>query len=73
MRTLILIALLAFILAGTASAAQINVTVTSSDMWLTADNKDTATITVTVIDTAGEHAGEPFEGANVTLSVNSPW
>ena len=73
MRTLILIALLAFILAGTASAAQINVTVTSSDMWLTADNKDTATITVTVIDTAGEHAGEPFEGANVTLSVNPPW
>ena len=73
MRTLILIALLALILAGTASAAQINVTVTSSDKWLTADNKDDAVITVTVIDTAGEHAGEPFEGANVTFSVNSPW
>jgi hypothetical protein len=74
MKRIILITLLAaLVLAGAASAAQINVTITSTDKWVTADNKDEATITITVIDTAGEHAGEPFEGANVSLSVNSPW
>jgi hypothetical protein len=73
MRRIILILLAIFAMAAAASAAQINVTVTSSDNWLTANGKDNAVITVTVIDTAGEHAGEPFEGANVTFSVNSPW
>jgi hypothetical protein len=73
MRTIILIMLAVLAMAAAASAAQVNVTVASDRAWMVADNKDTATITITVIDAAGEHAGQPFEGANITLSVNSPW
>ena len=80
MRTAILILLVALALASVASAEQINVTVTSTmnngngdDGWLVANAKDTATVTVTVIDSAGPNAGLPFEGANVSFSVNSPW
>ncbi len=72
-RTVILIMLAFCALAAAASAAQVNVTAVTDTAWMLADNKDTATITITVIDTAGQFAGQPFEGANVTLSVPSPW
>ncbi|HVP25790.1 MAG TPA: hypothetical protein VMS81_07400 [Methanomicrobiales archaeon] len=73
MRTIILAMLVALALASVASAEQINVTVTSDTAWMSANNRDTAIITVNVTDMAGPNAGLPFEGANVTLSVNSPW
>ncbi|MDD1666984.1 MAG: hypothetical protein LUO96_00815, partial [Methanomicrobiales archaeon] len=73
MKIVILIILTGLVLIGAASAAQVDVTVTASQEWMTADNKDDVDITVTVIDSAGEHAGQPFEGANVTFSVNSPY
>ena len=73
MRTIILIMLVTLAMAAAASAAQVNVTVASDHVWMVADNKDSATITITVNCTADGNGWQPFAGANITLSVNSPW
>jgi protocatechuate 3,4-dioxygenase beta subunit len=58
------------LLAGTASALNpVNVAVTSSNPWITADNTDTADITIMVTD----GANKAIEGANIELSVTAPW
>jgi hypothetical protein len=75
MRTIILIILVAFALGAAASAAAypVELSVTSSQDWMVADNHDDATITATVLRGTGEHAGEPLKGANVSFAVESPW
>ncbi len=73
MRTIILIMLAALAMAAASAAYPVEVTVASDHAWMVADNKDTTTITATVISGTGEHAGAPLEGANVTFTVNPPW
>ncbi|MDD1663439.1 MAG: hypothetical protein LUQ60_06815, partial [Methanomicrobiales archaeon] len=74
MRTIILIILAAFAMVTMVSAAYpVEVNVTSDSAWMVADNRDTTIITATVIQGTGEFAGQPLEGANVSLAVDSPW
>ncbi|MDD1661779.1 MAG: VWA domain-containing protein [Methanomicrobiales archaeon] len=83
MRTIILIILVAFAVGAVASAApmvtvvsadpHVDLTITTSQDWMVADNKDSVTITATAIQGTGEFAGDPLEGANVSFEVGSPW
>ncbi|HXW99416.1 MAG TPA: hypothetical protein VEI51_06835, partial [Methanomicrobiales archaeon] len=74
MKTTILILLLAIALGQAASATYpVVLSVTSDHAWMVADNQDTETINVTVVSGTGANAGMPLEGANVSLSVPSPW
>jgi hypothetical protein len=73
MRTIILIMLAALAMAAASAAYPVEVTVASDHAWMVADNKDTTTVTATVISGTGEHAGELLEGANVTFTVKPPW
>ncbi|MDD1665835.1 MAG: Ig-like domain-containing protein, partial [Methanomicrobiales archaeon] len=55
---------------GTAAALNpVNVVVSSSNLWITADNTDSAGITVTVTDGTNKAIG----GASIVLSVTQPW
>ncbi|HUK38713.1 MAG TPA: VWA domain-containing protein [Methanomicrobiales archaeon] len=58
------------LLVGTASALNpVNVAITSSSAWVTADNLDSSFITVSVTDGTNKAIG----GASIQLSVASPW
>jgi hypothetical protein len=70
---LVMLATIALGAAVSAAAYPVEVTLATDHAWMVADNKDTATITATVTRGTGELAGEPLEGANVSLTVNSPW
>jgi hypothetical protein len=73
-RICILIVLVALALGDAASAAYpVVLSVTGDHVWMVADNKDTATINVTVTSGTGDNAGQPLPNANVSFSVNSPW
>jgi Mg-chelatase subunit ChlD len=74
MRTIILIMLATLALGAAVSAVYpVEVNITSNQAWMVADNRDTVTITATVIQGTGEFAGQPLEGANVSFAVDSPW
>ncbi|MGE5832357.1 MAG: hypothetical protein ACM3X8_05505 [Methanomicrobiales archaeon] len=74
MKTIILIMLAALSLGAAVSAAYpVELTVTSDHVWMVADNRDTVTITANVTYGTGELAGQPLEGASLSLTVGSPW
>jgi hypothetical protein len=64
------IALLILLLAGSAAALDpVNVYITSSNQYLTADNSDSAIIMITVTDGTKKAIGN----ANIQLAVTEPW
>ena len=69
-RSLWLLLIGVFILAGAAAAlSPVNVAVKSSNTWVTANNTDSAYITVIVTDGSNNAIG----GASIKLSVTQPW
>ena len=70
MRRALVLSILLFLVVGTAAALNpVNVLVTSSNPWITADGSDSANITVMVTDGTNKAIG----GASVQLSVTDPW
>jgi hypothetical protein len=69
-RIIILSILLTLLLAGSAAALDpVNVYITSSNPWITADNSDSAIILVTVTDGTNKAIGD----AAIQLSITQPW
>ena len=70
MRRLYIISILLLLVVGTAAALNpVNVAVTSSNPYITANNIDTGQITITVTDGTSKAIG----GASIQLAVPPPW
>ena len=70
MRRFYILSIGILLLVGTAAALNpVNVVVTSSNPWVTADNTDSAAITVIVTDGTNKAIGN----ASIVLSVPQPW
>jgi hypothetical protein len=69
MRRFCILSIMLLLLAGSAAALDpVNVAMTSSSPWITADNTDSATLVFTVTDGAGKAIGD----ATIQLSVTGP-